>query len=402
MIAEWKEYTVAQLIEDGTLLIGDGYRAKNVELAKAGIPFARVANIDDGFDFSNVDFFPLDDLGKVGDKISRPGDTVFTSKGTVGRFAFVGESTQRFVYSPQLSYWRSRKHEVIAPRFLFYWMQGREFFAQSDAVKGQTDMADYVSLTDQRKMRITLPEIDEQRAIASILSSLDDKIDLLHRQNKTLEALAETLFRQWFVEEAEEKSELIRISEVAEINSRTVPNNYPYSEIEYLDTGSITDGIITAFQTLPLTDAPSRAQRIVRDHDIVYSLVRPIQRHYGLLHGVKPNTVASTGFCVVTGRDISSHFLYMLLTRDETVEYFDMIAEGSTSAYPSLKPSDVANFEFIKPPKDKLENFSNYASDAWRKIQSNQIQIRTLTQLRDTLSPKLMSGEVRVKSEQLN
>lgn len=74
-----------------------------------------------------------------------------------------------------------------------------------------------------------------------------------------------------------------------------------------------------------------------------------------------------------------------------------MIAEGATSTYPSLKPSDIANFEFPKPPEEILNRFSRIAFAYWDKIKSNTNQIRTLTQLRDTLLPKLMSGEMRVK-----
>ena len=73
------------------LVIGDGYRAKNSELSEAGLPFARAGNISNGFQFSDADCFPEDQLHKVGEKNSRPGDTVFTSKGTVGRFAFCEE-----------------------------------------------------------------------------------------------------------------------------------------------------------------------------------------------------------------------------------------------------------------------------------------------------------------------
>src|SRR5690606_679284 len=135
-----------------------------------------------------------------GNKISQPGDVVFTSKGTVGRFAFVRPDTPRFVYSPQLCFWRSLNTDVIEPRFLYYWMHGREFFIQFKGVAGQTDMAEYVSLSDQRRMHISLPPIAEQRAIAHILGTLDDKIELNRRQNETLEAMARTLFKAWFVD----------------------------------------------------------------------------------------------------------------------------------------------------------------------------------------------------------
>src|SRR5260370_39214251 len=95
---EWEISVTANLIADGKLSIGDGYRAKTSELAPTGIPFARAGNIDRGFYFEDADRFPDEDLAKVGDKISEPGDVVFTSKGTVGRLAYVRENTPRFVY----------------------------------------------------------------------------------------------------------------------------------------------------------------------------------------------------------------------------------------------------------------------------------------------------------------
>ena len=197
---ECREYDVNVLIDNDVLVVGDGYRAKNTELSNTGIPFARVGNIRDGFQFSDADCFPDDDLHKVGEKISRPGDVVFTSKGTVGRFAFVRNDTPRFVYSPQLCFWRSLDPEKLAPRFLYYWMTTREFSTQFKSVAGQTDMAEYVSLGDQRRMHITLPPFSEQRAIAHILGTLDDKIELNRRMNQTLEEMARALFKSWFVD----------------------------------------------------------------------------------------------------------------------------------------------------------------------------------------------------------
>lgn len=259
-----------------------------------------------------------------------------------------------------------------------------------------TSVQPTLNLKELKEIAIPWPTQSTRNFIAEVLSSLDDKIDLLHRQNKTLEGLAEVVFREWFVVRADDGWETVKIGDVAKINLKTVSKNYPFDEIEYLDTGSITEGKISGFQTFKLADAPSRAQRIVEDDDIVYSLVRPIHRHYGIIHDAKSNTVASTGFCVITCDKVSPYFVYVLLTLKETVEFFDMIAEGSTSAYPSLKPSDIGDFEFQIPPNDKLSEFANIANDAWNKINTNTQQIRTLTQTRDGLLPRLMSGEVRV------
>lgn len=191
---------IATLIGENKLVIGDGYRAKNDELAADGLPFARAQNINDGFKFDRADRFPIEQLARVGNKVSAPGDVVFTSKGTVGRFALVSPDTPRFVYSPQLCFWRSLDPDTIDPRWLFYWMQGREFYEQYKGVAGQTDMADYVSLRDQRAMSISLPKVDNQRSAAKMLGSLDDKIGLNRRVSEILEAIAQALFQSWFVD----------------------------------------------------------------------------------------------------------------------------------------------------------------------------------------------------------
>ena len=89
-------HRTSDLIADGKLAIGDGYRAKNSELGSEGLPFARAGNINEGFHFEAADRFPEGELGRVGDKVSQPGDVVFTSKGTVGRLAFVSKHHTSF------------------------------------------------------------------------------------------------------------------------------------------------------------------------------------------------------------------------------------------------------------------------------------------------------------------
>jgi restriction endonuclease S subunit len=156
-----RETSVQSLIDSMVLVVGDGYRAKNEELASAGLPFARAGNINAGFLFADAELLGWPSVSRAGGKISVPFDVVFTSKGTVGRFAFVSPTTPKFAYSPQLCFWRSLNHEALSPFFLYHWMQSRRFLEQVDAVKGQTDMADYVSLTDQRLMRMACPKAGE-------------------------------------------------------------------------------------------------------------------------------------------------------------------------------------------------------------------------------------------------
>ena len=238
---------------------------------------------------------------------------------------------------------------------------------------------------------------NEQKSIASVLSSLDDKIDLLHCQNKTLESMAETLFRQWFIEESQDEWPEATLNQYVELNKSSIGKKYNIKEIQYLDTGSLTKGKISELQKILLSDAPSRAKRLVNNFDIIISTVRPDQCHYGICIDPPSNLVVSTGFCVITSKSLSPFFIYYLITSEDMTEYLHSIAEGSTSTYPSLKPEDIGNIPFLYPSEEKLKNFHDLVGSYWNKIHNNHKKIQTLETLRDTLLPKLMSGEVRVK-----
>jgi type I restriction enzyme S subunit len=292
---------------------------------------------------------------------------------------------------------RCRIDESLASAlFLYYFFKSPVGRGLMSTIVYQTAAAG-IRGSDLMNLEVPKPPIAEQRAIVSVLSSLDAKIDLLHRQNKTLEAMAETLFRQWFVEEAEEGWVEVRLGAHVGTNERSLKKDSPLSCIKYLDTGSITKGHIEGLEELAMKDAPSRARRLVQHNDIVYSTVRPSHCHYGMIKDPPADLVVSTGFCVVTAKTLGPHFVYYLLTTPDMTEFLHSVAEGSTSTYPSLKPSDIEAVEFQLPPKKRMEEFEAIAAANWDKISNNYRQIKSFTALRDTLLPKLMSGEVRVE-----
>ncbi|MCP4624321.1 MAG: hypothetical protein GY850_12415 [bacterium] len=197
--SKWVTLRNSELIKDKVLEIGDGYRAKNSEMGSEGLPFARAGNIKDGFQFLNTDILGKKSVGKAGNIVAKINDVVLTTKGTFGRVALVRQNTEKFVYSPQLCYWRVKNYSVIHPRFLYYWIQGPEFLAQANQVKSSTDMADYTNLKDQRAMSITGPSINIQKKIAAILSAYDDLIENNKRRIALLEKMAEEIYCEWFV-----------------------------------------------------------------------------------------------------------------------------------------------------------------------------------------------------------
>jgi len=201
------------------------------------------------------------------------------------------------------------------------------------------------------------------------------------------------------VEGVDEGWDHVKVGDFVHTNVASINKDNALKTIRYLDTASLTEGKISGYQTFDIADAPSRARRIVKHNDVLISTVRPNQKHYGILKNPAEDVIVSTGFCVITCDKIDQHFIYILLTTDEMTEYLHSIAEGSTSTYPSLKPSDIEGLEFQLPPQEKLDAFSEYADNGWSKIEYNHTQIRTLEKLRDTLLPKLMSGEVKVENE---
>jgi len=391
-MSEWVKHITSDLIDDGFLQIGDGYRAKNDELSSTGLPFARVSNINNGFLFSDADHLPEYYVDIVKDKLSRTGDSVFTSKGTVGRFAYVEETTQDFVYSPQLCYWRSLNYDAIFPKFLFYWLQGSEFWEQADSVKGQTDMADYVNLTDQRKMAITLPPLPTQRAIAEVLSSLDGKIDLLTRQNATLEALAQTYFRQWFVEEASEDWEEKGLDEIADFLNGLALQKYPYKTGEPLYVIKIKElnNGYSDNSDLCSTDVPEKY--IVESGDIVFSwsgsLVVDIWK-YG-------KGALNQHLFKVTSDKYPKWFYYYWIKHH--LPEFRIIAESKATTMGHIQRGHLTAAKVIVPSDNELADMDKTMQPLIEKMERNNVQIQTLQKLRDKLLPKLISGDVRVKS----
>jgi len=438
MAGEWQRYAVKALIDNEILLIGDGYRAKNQELASSGLPFARAGNINDGFRFDDADCFPEVHIARVGNKISQPGDVVFTSKGTVGRFAFVRPDTPRFVYSPQLCFWRSLNTDVIEPRFLYYWMHGREFFIQFKGVAGQTDMAEYVSLSDQRRMHISLPPIAEQRAIAHILGTLDDKIELNRKQNETLEAMARALFKAWFVDfepvRAKMEGRWQRGQSLPGLPAHLYdlfPDRLVESELGEIPEGwrcsTIGEEVTVCGGSTPSTKEPAfweggqhcwatpkdlsslrfpvllDTERKITNAGLarISSGLLPVgtvllssRAPIGYLAITEVPTAINQGFIAMKCDGVLPNVFVLLWCR-ENMDAIVGNANGST--FLEISKSNFRPLRVVVPSNEVLTNFSKLAAPLYRQLAENEHESRTLAKLRDTLLPKLISGELRVK-----
>lgn len=439
MATEWRRLQIRDLIERHLLAIGDGYRAKNDELGPTGLPFCRAGNVNEGFNFTDADRFPFEGLARVGEKVSEPGDVVFTSKGTVGRFAFVGDQTERFVYSPQLCYWRSLDPEVIDPRYLYYWMTGPDFRSQFGAVAGSTDMAEYVSLSDQRRMWLRIPDIHTQRAIAHILGTLDDKIELNRRMSETLEAIARALFKSWFVDfdPVRAKSEG-RDPGLPQPLADLFPDSFEDSQLGHVPQGWSTQrlgdlldldkGLSYKGQFLGETGMPMvnlgcflghgrfaelamkrysgefKDRHVVRPRDLVLANTDLTQKREvigspalipareGLDKLLFTHHVFAARFRA--GKEPWKLFVYLSLLQEEFRERASGFATGTTVL--ALPRDAVLDLQFAAPPLALIGAFDSIVVPLIERQWRAAGESHTVTVLRDTLLPNLISGELHV------
>jgi type I restriction enzyme S subunit len=228
---------------------------------------------------------------------------------------------------------------------------------------------------------ILLPPLPEQKAIASVLSSLDDKIDLLHRQNKTLEQMAETLFRQWFVEEADEGWEHGKLGDYVNIaygknlpTKQLLEEGYPVyggnGQIGYYDNFLYKQPQVL----VSCRGEASGAVNISEENSFVTNNSLILER--------------------TKRKDITFEFLKFFSLNTNFKHYV------TGSAQPQITITSLSEADFVLPDKKSIKEFSEFVSGIECKRTYNQTQIRTLEKLRDTLLPKLMSGKVRVKMEE--
>lgn len=253
--------------------------------------------------------------------------------------------------------------------------------------------------TDVVKQHVfEMPPIEEQKAIASVLSSLDDKIDLLHRQNTTLESMAETLFRQWFVEEAEEDWDVYKVSDFAEHLKQSVnPAQNPFEEYHHYSLPAFDESQRPVVELG--SEILSNKYRVL-DNTILVSKLNPrFPRIWAIQNIASTNSVCSTEFQVFKPKqDTLYAYLYFLIGSSQTRDALEMAASGTSGSHQRVRPEDILNITTQLPSIGKAVEFSEITQLCIDKVAANRKQIQTLERLRDNLLPKLMSGEVRIKN----
>ena len=255
-------------------------------------------------------------------------------------------------------------------------------------------------------VRVT-QNIDEQKAIASVLSAYDDLIENNRRRIQLLERAARLLYREWFVHLRFPGHQHIRIidgvpdgwerktlGDISKTNTESYQTATLPDEINYIDISSVTRGRITDKTTLPSNEAPGRARRNAKSGDVIWSNVRPNLCAFALILDPKENDVFSTGFTILSPDGVPFSYLYLLTTTDEFVSYLGNHATGVS--YPAVRPDDFERAWVLCPSKRILDLFHESVEPTYRLISILEQESYRLTQARDLLLPRLMNGEIAV------
>ncbi|MFN4884945.1 MAG: restriction endonuclease subunit S [Bacteroidota bacterium] len=320
------------------------------------------------------------------------GDILFSNIRTY--FKKVWSSKFNGTVSPDVLVFRANENKCTN-KYLYYTLCNPEFIELSILTSKGAKMprGDKDAML---KYTFSLPSLPEQHAIAEVLSCLDDKIDLLHRNNKTLEEMAETLFRQWFVEGAKEDWEVktlgTLVSTIVDNRGKTPPTvefntGMPLIEVNALNSKSccVNYSVIRKFVTEETYNSWFRKHLAVKD--IIFSTVGSIGI-FSLL--MKQEGVIAQN---VVGLRCSSPFFFYLWLKSNVEVILSLDIGG---VQPSIKLPHLLGLEAKVPADSMLNKFENQVEHIFQKIRMNEEQIASLTILRDTLLPKLMSGQVRV------
>ncbi|MER5531179.1 restriction endonuclease subunit S [Streptomyces sp. NPDC002677] len=391
-----EQLTIAQLVQRGALSFGDGYRTKKSEHGQPGIPILRVAEVHNGYirpEF--IDYVSASFRSAMGGKVSRAGDIVLTTKGTVGRAAIIPEDAPEFVYSPQVCYFRVSKEGPLTRKYLYYWFKSSEFWDQAGSRKSQTDMADYLNMADIRSLKLTVPSCGEQEAIAAVLGALDDKIAVNERIAATARQLGLALFIQASLADDPVQAAVESVSSVLSRGIAPKYSEHP-EDLVVLNQKCIRDGRVSldpARRTLP---EKVKDPKLLRRNDVLVN-----STGVGTLGRVARWTsenAATVDSHITIVRFDEAHVDpvcagFALLRAQPEIEE---MGEGSTGQT-ELRRAQLGGLEITLPSRTRQQQLRPKLDALEEQADQALAESLTLAALRDTLLPQLMYGRLRVK-----
>ena len=387
-MTEWRQFKLKDILEpDGYIRGPFGSSLRRGELKNEGIPVYEQEHAIKGIRKFRyyIDQNKFNELKRF---CVKTGDIIISCSGTVGEVSVIKEEDPKGIISQALLILRADKNVAYQP-FLKYFLMSP--YGKS-SITSRSDGSVQVNIAKRQVIEnidILLPPLPEQKAIAEVLSSLDDKIDLLTRQNKTLEDIAQAYFRKWFIEDACNKWEVGKLGDEFNITMGQSPRGETYNDLKIglpFFQGKAEFGF-----RFPLEKQYcSEPIKIAEKFDTLLSVRAPV----GALNMAMYRCCIGRGLAVPIHKKGYKHYtFYKMKSLQEVFDTFD----DDGTVFGSISREKFLSIDNVIPPEKLVCSFDNFARHIDLKIYENTIQIRTLAKLRDTLLPKLINGEIRVK-----
>ena len=373
----WVETTLGEVSKVQTGPFGS--QLLKEQYITGGTPVVTVEHIVD-FRITDIEYPSVTDEDKkrLSKYLLKEGDIIFTRVGSVDLSAYVAKKQNGWMFSSRML--SVRTNSDVDSKFLSYFFRQNSFRKYIHRISVGATMPS-INTNILKSIPISYPPKSEQQAIASILTTFDDKIELLQAQNETLEATAQTIFKEWFgkYQVGDELPEGWRVGMYQEIVYLSSGKGVKKSE--YNDDGKYD--IIGANGSLGKLDKFLINERII------------VTGRVGTLGTVfiinKPVWISDNVLISKPKNNCLFHFVYF------TLKGFNFTALNTGSTQPLITQGDLKSVDIIIPNETVLESFEKVSSKLFQKIEDNQNQIQTLQATRDTLLPKLMSGQLRVE-----
>jgi type I restriction enzyme S subunit len=378
-MSKWREYLLSDLIYTNKSTVTKGYKHEKILYLDTG---SIVSN-----KIETLQEFNIKDAPSRAKRLVENEDIVYSSvRPNQLHYGFIKNPPQNLVVSTGFVVIKVKK-ETLHPKFLYFYLTQSQIteFLHSIA-EGSTSTYPSLKPEDIHELDILLPPLPEQERIAEVLSSLDDKIDLLHKQNKTLEEMAETLFRQWFVEEADETN----LANEFNVTMGQSPPGDTYNEI---GNGIIfyqgrTDFGFRFPKPRVYCTGPTR---FAETFETLMSVRAPV----GDINYAAERCCIGRGVAAISHKNNEIHHSYTYYLMKHLRSDFD-IHEDTGTIFGSINKDELLSIKCPKLYAFNTAHFNSSIGPLDDKIVSNCKQISQLEALRDTLLPKLMSGLVTV------
>ncbi|WP_368957947.1 restriction endonuclease subunit S [Enterobacter hormaechei] len=371
------------------------YRGKTPVKTGSGIPLITAKIVKDGCLQTPTEFISVEDYPLWMTRgYPEVNDVVLTTEAPLGEVALI--KNKNVALAQRIITLRGYKN-ILDNKFLKYWLQSEQGqYELESRASGTTVFGIKSSIL--KKIPISLPPYNEQVAISSVLYSIDEKIDLLHRQNKTLESMAETLFRQWFDVDSNEKWQEKNVLDIFTLVGGGTPKTsvaeYWTDEIPWISGGDISSAhqgyLYRTEKSISLAGLQNSSAKLLPKNSTVISACGTVGK-YALL--ARDMAFSQSNYGIVSKIGSYPFFIYLLV--GFIVD--DLLAAAYGSVFDTITTRTFESVNLKFPSLNSIEKFNKEVASLFNKKEINTSQIKILEKLRDTLLPKLMSGEVRVR-----